>query len=157
MRAYGGRNVVAEAAQGPSSTAVVDKTCSALIDGVLGESSRMQKFRVSGIRWKPTKTKTPETCSKPMVVHAIEKLNVDGKTGCRPNHGIACALRAVPRHFPRPLYPSGLMGVEQLYDKVVVNAAPAGAVCPSTVDKDDIFHAGLLGMQVWGARQDGST
>ena len=39
MRAFGGRNVGAEAAQGPSSTAVADKTCSALMDGVLGESS----------------------------------------------------------------------------------------------------------------------
>lgn len=47
MRAYGGRNVGAEAAHVPSSTAVVDKTCSALIDGVLGDVdySEICRFR----------------------------------------------------------------------------------------------------------------
>ena len=47
--------------------------------------------------------------------------------------------------------------VVAILDKVVVNAPLAGTVRPGTVDEDDIFYGGFLGLQVRCARQDSSA
>jgi hypothetical protein len=92
VRASGGRNVGAEAAQGPSSTAVGDQTCSALIDGVLGESSPNRKLLV---KHQPAKSVNPaarrfgnSAFPRPQIEVNIRQSHISPKTSAatwRPN------------------------------------------------------------------------
>jgi hypothetical protein len=54
------------------------------------------------------------------------------------------ALRGGDIFFKGRLWFLDYADVIAILDKNVVNTFPAGAICPCTMDQDDIFHLGVL-------------